>query len=800
MNRLVLISIVLLGMSLQAQDYAPTGKNILTEWAEKVSPENAWQEYPRPQLERAEWLNLNGLWDYAVTEKSQNTSPGKWDGKILVPFTIETQLSGVGRELSEEEAIWYQRTFELPGNWKKKAFILHFEASDFETTVWLNGELLGNHRGGYTPFDFDISGAVKGSGAQELLVKVHDPQQTIFKSLGKQDNRSESYERCSGIWQTVWIEPVPKKASIVSVKMTTSLESVSLKTFVRGEQAGLKLKYEVFDGTELVASATSEVNDRSSLEISSPKLWSPDSPFLYDIKVSLLKGKKSLDQVNSYCGLRTITLSDSPTGKDILLNGKPIFQMGPLDQNYWPGGGLTPPSDEALIWEAEYLRQIGCNMVRLHIKKNPSRFYYHCDRLGLLVWQDFISAQKRNRTPSQEESDFWLGQQNQIVETLYNHPSIVMWVIFNEAWGQHDSERIYDLVEAMDNTRLLSIGSGWDDVPGVGDIRDIHDYTFRPSVPVPGTETRAFVLGEAGGFASAVPPHNWTGRSNKTGIPRNPLFAGFDPEIPRDNVTTHDVFRPTYTYGENFEKQYSRFVDHLHLLQNHGLRAVIYTQMTDMKLEENGWLTFDRKVSKMDPDELGNIHRRLYTKPPVQTIVMPSSTDVPQSWEAAEIPLPVSKENRNRDEVLDAVLLQKAPDFDSLEWKQVKGPFGNILESEPGMKWDAKTQLLIRRSFNLNDVPERASIQVFFKKSEGSQSWMHTRIYINGTFVADDATRQFMSESRIAEIILPAEAMTLLREGENIITAQFVPGLVSRSGNVGPYSAKVLVDIAVTEF
>jgi len=735
-----------------------------------------WQEYPRPQLERAEWKNLNGLWDYAVTSKSQIEKPRNWEGKILVPFTAETQLSGVGRNISEEETIWYHRSFNLPNSWKNKSILLHFEASDFETTIWLNGKHVGDHRGGYNPFEFDITDFVEETGKQDLLVNVYDPQATIFKSLGKQTGAVKDYERCSGIWQTVWIEPVSKDASIASVKINTSLEDVSFQTSYRGNPDGFEVKYEVFDGSTLIASIVSDANKKVKLKIPSPKLWSPESPFLYDLKISLLKDNKKIDEIASYFGMRTLSISDSSPVKEILLNVKPIFQMGPLDQNYWPGGGLTPPSDEAMIWEAEYLKRIGCNIIRLHIKYNPSRFYYHCDRLGLLVWQDFVSAQGRNNNPEPEESEFWFNEQKQMVEKLFNHPSIAMWIIFNEAWGQHNSEQIFERVEKLDNTRLINIASGWIDFPGLGDIKDIHDYTYRPAIPVPGTHNRAVVLGEVGGFASAVPPHNWTGRSNKTGVPPNLIAGGGNPEIPRDNNSKNDIFRPTFTYGENFEKQYSKFIDQLHLLQNSGLRGAVYTQMTDMKLEENGWLTFDRKVSKVDPDKLGKIHNRLYTKPPKQTILLPASTEEPQTWEVSEIALP--GKNKKDEDLLDVTILQDdIPDFENLSWKQAYGPFGNIDYPEPGMVWDGKNQLIIKKSIEFEEIPSNCSARIYYTRSGGPRmTMMHSQIYINGKFFADETTRQINQEQRMAEVILPSEAIAALKEGNNELIVQFVPG------------------------
>ncbi|MGQ8336616.1 glycoside hydrolase family 2 protein [Sunxiuqinia sp. A32] len=798
-KRIKLISILMLTCLMVNAEWKPNFPSIATRWGKAVTPENAWQEYPRPQMVRDAWMNLNGLWDYAVVSKSQKESPANWDGQILVPYSIEAPLSGVGKQVTEEDAIWYKRSFNLPEKCTSEKFLLHFEASDFETSVWLNGKLLGTHEGGYQPFSFQVDAGELVKGDQTLIVRVYDPQETGFRSLGKQGSRIEHYERCSGIWQTVWLEPVSEKAFINSLKIKADLKEVSIESELDGNDSGILVKYEVSDGASKIGSVVANPGEPAKIKIPSAKHWSPESPFLYDLKVSLLDGSKVVDEVKSYFGMRTIELAKSKTGTDILLNGKSIFQMGPLDQNYWPDGGLTPPSDEAMKWEAEYLKRIGCNMVRLHIKENPRRFYYHCDQLGLLVWQDFVCGSFNMKNPERTGSDFWFNEQKELIKTLYNSPAIILWVIFNESWGQHESKRIYEQVKPLDDTRLFSIASGWNDVPGVGNIRDIHDYTFRPAIPALGEDSRVVVLGECGGFASAVPGHNWTGRSNKTGTPPNPLHGGFDPEIPRDDNTKHDVFRPTFTIGEPFQNQYLEFVEHLHLLKNSGLRAAVYTQMTDMKLEENGWLTFDREVSKIQPDSLGVIHEILYTETPKQTVVLHPSMHKPQDWEMVTMPIEEIKDWAKNEDILDALALQKVPDFEDLEWTKQVGPFGNVEVPKPATSWDGRSQLLIRKSVQI-DHPEKGHTVRIYTRLEGKGTpWMHARIYLNGEFVADETTRQKMPELRMAEVILPNEVKGLLKKGENSLTVQFIPGLVLRSGKIMPGSEKVFVDVELTE-
>tara|TARA_R110002049_G_scaffold993_1_gene7068 strand:+ start:35916 stop:37028 length:1113 start_codon:yes stop_codon:yes gene_type:complete len=350
----------------------------------------------------------------------------------------------------------------------------------------------------------------------------------------------------------------------------------------------------------------------------------------------------------------------------------------------------------------------------------------------------------------------------------------------------------FEWTKKQDTTRVITLASGWDDVKDLGDIRDLHDYTTRPAIPTLNSEKRTIVIGEGGGFASAVPKHNWLGRSNEKGEIKNPLFGGFNPEIPRDTVLSHDLFRPTFTEGEPFGKQYNRFINHLLLLKNSGLRAIVYTQLTDMKLEENGWLTFDRKVSKIDEGSLFKMHTMLINKEYSQNIILSNSTNRKHKWMVGYLPFP--KKNPN---VLDAVLLQESPDLSEIKWNENYAPFGNLINKRT--LWDGKNQLFAKKTFKLDKIPSGLSVRVF-SCLEGDTPWLHSRIYINGVFVADETTRQKMPEQRMAEVIIPKNKMHLLQKGENTITIQFVPGLRSQTGRLANFPEKISVDIEMTTF
>lgn len=755
---------LILGTARGAETWRPAEAPILTRWARQVTPENVWPEYPRPQMERSEWQNLNGLWDYAVTAKDA-PQPTSFDGTILVPFPIEAPLSGVGRQMKPEEVIWYRREFSVEGGAGGGRVLLHFEAADWETTAWVNGQKTGEHRGGYDPFTFDITDALKAGGEQNLLVRVWDPQNTVFKPLGKQANEANAYERTSGIWQTVWIETVPP-VSMDRLELVPDIGAGKLHVTVltRGDADGYSVKLEALDGRNAVGAARGRPGEKIVLRIEKPKLWSPDNPFLYDLKVSLVRGGETVDAVESYFGMREISLGEAAGGKRILLNGKPIFQIGPLDQNYWPGGALTPPSDEAMRWEAEYLRKIGCNMVRLHIKQNPRRWYYHCDKAGLLVWQDFVSALKRRHNPSPAESEQWVLEQKRMMDTLQAHPSIVMWVVFNESWGQHDTERITRWARDRDSTRLVSAASGWNDVDGLGDIRDIHDYTLHPSAAVSRSNPdRAILLGECGGFNSVVPGHNWYGHMPKGHMPASHRGGGggMQAGLLMGNIWTRDYKRPTYAVGESFAEHYSAFVDDLNLLRAHGLNAAVYTQMTDMKIEQNGYLSLDREVSKADAAAFRRIHEKLYG--PVPKLKALSDGEA-RDWHYS-----VKKP-------ADGWV---AEEYEDSGWKSGAGPFGHMPGEKAGTEWQGE-KLYLRKRFRLDKVPQKASLSILFKGQSRSEV-RNGKVYLNGILIHDNQERQKKAEFRVSEIMLRPEMVELLRRGQNSLAVE-----VSVSKGAGP--------------
>jgi len=756
-----------------AEDWRPAESPILTRWARQVTPENVWQEYPRPQMVRPGWQNLNGLWDYAVAG-TKAPRPESFEGRILVPFPIEAPLSGVGRQMKPDEVIWYRRSFAVADAGKGRRTLLHFEAADWETTAWVNGRKVGEHRGGYDPFTFDITEALQPGSEQELLVRVWDPQTSYFKSLGKQFNTANTYERTSGIWQTVWLESVPE-TSIERLAFVPDIQAGRLLVTVRlrGTTKSCRVKLQALDGDRVVGEATGAPGAKIALPVPSPKLWSPDEPFLYGLKAALVREGETIDVVESYFGMREISLGGAGGGKRILLNGKPIFQMGPLDQNYWPGGALTPPSDEAMRFEVDYLKRIGCNMVRLHIKRNPRRWYYHCDQAGLLVWQDFVSAIKPEKNPPREQSEQWLREQRRMMDALQTHPSIVMWIVFNESWGQHDTGRITRWVKAYDPTRLVSPASGWNDVPGLGDVRDVHDYTLHPSVPVPRSNPlRAVVLGECGGFNSVVAGHNWYGET-----PKQPVSGeirgsggGMRAGLLMDFIWTRDYKRPTYSHGASFGEHYGALVDDLNLLRAHGLSGAVYTQMTDMKIEQNGYLSMDREVSKADPDALHRAHQRLYGPVPRLSPLLPVSLTKPQTWRyALEEPAPG----------------WMAPEYDDSGWKAGPGPFGKLAGQAAGTTWEGE-RLFLRKRFHVDRLPEKASLVIYFY-GESNREVGNARVYLNGKLIHDNQTRQRKPELRVSEILLRPEMVRLLRQGENMlaVAVRVNPGTGARLFDIG---------------
>ena len=700
---------------------------IQTPWDAKAAVAVPFPEYPRMQLVRDEWQNLNGKWDYAITSKDAG-EPAAWEGKILVPFCIESELSGVNRAVSGKDWVWYRRTFEVSNDWKGRRVWLNFQASDWETVVYVNGREVGTHQEGYTPFAFDITDYLKPGKAQELVVRVWDHQgKEAFVSAGKQYQASV-YEPCSGIWQTVWLEPRAAGA-VTSLKINGSLKRAAVElTVAAGDD--VQANVQVLDGKTVVAEQTGAANRSMSIAIPNPKAWEPDNPFLYDLRITLLKDGKTIDSVKSYCGLRDIWIDKARKGPQIVLNGKAFFHFGPLDQGYWPLSGLTPPTEEAQEFELKYLKDIGCNMVRLHIKRNPSRWYYYCDKYGLLVWQDFICNRQGKRfgkVPGEMER--WKNEQVMLINSINNHPSVVKWIVFNEAWGQQDTEKTVKWAQGLLPNHIISAASGWTDVDNLGDIRDIHDYSRFPSVTMPHKElNRAVVLGETGGFGVPVNGNNWLEMpeprdpgSPDGRVPLEDRKGGMSPvNACADHDFINDIKRPVYSV-KGQAVQYARYIEAMHLEQTYDLSGAVYTQLTDMRHEQNGWLTFDRKVSKIPVEQLKTIHETLYQPVPGRNpLVMRGAQWTSGDGKTVVLPFTPIKNRPPR---------RRLPKAGRKNEKAV-GP----------MALQTKTATY-RTEFEVKQLPQRAALNIFMESEHDADTWKYLRIFLDGELIFDDMSR-----------------------------------------------------------
>lgn len=583
----------------------------MTPWASQVSPENVHPEYPRPQMRREAWMNLNGLWQYAITGKNEE-KPAKFKGKILVPFPVESALSGVIRPLQPDQQLWYWRTFHLPEEWLGQRILLHFGAVDWETTVWLNGEKLGKHRGGYIPFSFELTEFL-APGKNELVLSVWDPTDTHGQQHGKQVLNPGGiwYTATSGIWQTVWLEPVPE-AYIESFILLPQFDEQELHVHLEtnGTQDGESITLRVRNGEKTVTTVSGLAGEFFSLQIPNFTPWSPEDPHLYDLTITLSDAAGiPLDIVESYFGMRKFSLGKDAQGKTrFFLNNEPYFQYGPLDQGYWPDGLLTAPTDEALRFDLEQTKALGFNMVRKHVKIEPARYYYHCDRLGLIVWQDMVNGGKavgyarsfaenfvslpysdEVRYPRAGRGDensrrYFTAELNQMIAYLYNVVSIGVWVPFNEGWGQFDANKTAEWVKKLDPSRLVDHASGWFDQGG-GDFVSKHSY-FRALKSVPPEEKRAVILSEFGGYVLNMDGHLW--EPGKTFGYRR------------------------FNSSEELTEAYINLVEEQILLWvKEGLSGAVYSQLTDVEIETNGFLTYDRNVTKMDSDQVRAAHEKL---------------------------------------------------------------------------------------------------------------------------------------------------------------------------------------------
>lgn len=581
--------------------------NIRTPWFDKVDRRLPLAEYPRPQFERKDWICLNGEYDYAITGDTAD-APKKYDGKILVPFSVESELSGVGKALLPEQRLWYRRKFTVGKEFSGKEALLHFGAVDWQCSVWVNGKLVGEHIGGYNPFTFNITDVIT-EGENELVVKVFDPTDAGHQQRGKQILVTKGfwYTATSGIWQTVWLEPV-NRCRIDSLRLVPDIDEGVIRINIKRTcKCGGKLYAKVLEGDKVVFD--SEIADKAAIPVPDARLWSPEAPFLYTLLLTLdCNGEK--DEVSSYFGMRKFSIVKDSAGIPRLgLNNKPYFQRGLLDQGYWPESQLTPPTDEAMIFDIEKMKELGYNMLRKHIKEEPLRWYYHCDRLGMLVWQDMISGGqyignvlagvlpninihvkdskyksfKRDKPEwRQEFKDELFG----MIDNLYNCVSICCWVPFNEGWGQFDAKEIGTAIKNYDPSRFVDHASGWHDQGGP-EFKSIHKYILPVHAPTARrTAGRPIVLSEYGGYSWNIVEHAW------------------NPKRSFGYIMFKNSEKLSAAYKRLHESQVIPLI-------NKGLCATVYTQVSDVEFEVNGIYSYDRKILKLDADTVRAVNAKL---------------------------------------------------------------------------------------------------------------------------------------------------------------------------------------------
>lgn len=696
-----------------ADDWAPKSLRLKTPWSDKVEPKNPLPEYPRPQLVRADWQNLNGLWQYALTP-ADAAKPAAFDGQILVPYPLESALSGVAGTLQPDQRLWYRREFEVSKDWKSRRVLLHFGAVDWDAEAWVDGTRLGDHRGGYDPFAFDITDALKPDAAShELVVAVRDPSDSGGQPRGKQVLKPESiwYTPTSGIWQTVWLEPVPE-TSIESITITTLIDgTVHVTARVRGVATAATLRAEARSGDNVVAAAEDRADRELTLRIKSPRLWQPSNPYLYDLHLKLRRNGKTIDHAESYFGLREARVGPDVNGVTrLLLNGEPLFQFGPLDQGFWPDGLYTAPTDDALRFDVEAVHKMGGNMLRKHVKVEPDRFYHWCDRLGMLVWQDMPSGNNTAESRAGFEDEL-----RRMVDARRNHPSIIMWVPFNEGWGQYDTERVVEMLHKHDPTRLINNASGWTDMR-VGDVSDVHVYP-GPGMSRP-EKDRAVVLGEFGGLGLPVEGHTWVDKNNWG-------YVSFKSQNELTNA-------------------YVGLMERLRPLVIQGLSAAVYTQTTDVEIEVNGWMTYDRQVWKIDPERAAKATAKLYEPAPRVVVVAPNAQQSEVAWKYTLNEPPSGWEK---------------PGFDDASWQTGKGGFGvaNTPGAIVGTEWKGK-DIWLRREFSVDSL-DFADLRLNIHHDEDAQ------IYLNGELLAT-----FEGWTTAYEwFSIPQEKRALFRKGANTL-------------------------------
>jgi len=697
----------------------PGRQALTTRWGRALDPARPQPDYPRPTLVRERWQSLNGTWQFEPGLADQPPPLGRaLPGRVLVPFPVESALSGVARH---HDRCWYKRAFEVPDSWGTDRVLLHFGAVDWEAEVWVNGVPFPVHRGGYEAFTLDITDALLPDvRPQEVVVRVFDPTDAGEQPRGKQvlDPRGIWYSPVTGIWQSVWLEPVPRRG-IQELEVAPDLERggvtvTAVGVDVLGEDV---VEVEVLERGGLLAARRGAVGQPLFVAVPAPRPWSPSDPFLYDLRVTRTAADGRVrDRVTSYFGLRTVAVRPDAQGVPrIHLNGKPLFAMGLLDQGWWPDGLYTAPSDEALRSDVALAKELGFNTLRKHVKVEPERWYTWCDRLGMLVFQDMPSGDNRSEAGREQ----FERELESLVRGRGRHPSIVQWVVFNEGWGQYDTERLTRRVQELDPSRLVTCASGWDDA-GVGDARDEHHYP-GPVLPRE-SGGRAAVLGEFGGLALPVEGHVFERGA-----------WGY----------------ATVADGEELTLGYELYQCEIARLRSEGLAAAIYTQLSDVEVECNGLVTYDRERVKVDAERVARANRGQL---PTITTLLATSESAGRPWSWRTTP------------PQDGWRGEQGGDLGQDGWSTDSGGFGT--QGTPGTErslrtvWDTP-EIWLRSELRLAGPPPEGELLVRVHHDEDVQVW------INGTSVLE-------RKGHVGgyEVLRTGRAASeVLRSGTNVVSA-----------------------------
>ena len=729
--------------------------SLKTRWSDSVDPDKVWSEYPRPQMTRGNFTILNGIWKYAI-ESRNNGQPKVFHGDILVPFAVESELSRVKKKVGEDNYLWYRRTFKSPKLNKNERLLLHFGAVDWEAEILVNGKEVGIHKGGFDAFSFDITDHLT-KGEQELVVRVWDPSDKGTQARGKQVSDPEGiwYTSVTGIWQTVWLEKVPQDR-IERISTVPDIDKRTLKVNVHtiADNKNAFVKVTALSAGKIISDTTLAVGSHGGetiaiLRIPNPRLWSPEDPFLYDLQVELVSaGGKIADRVGSYFGMRKISLGKDGKGYTrIMLNNKPLFQFGLLDQGWWPDGLYTPPSEEAMLYDVEVTKEMGFNMLRKHVKVENARFYYHCDKMGMLVWQDMPNGNyfKEMRIEAWETQDAQRPEESakqfelelkRMMDQFSSHPSIVLWVPFNEGWGQYDTRRITEWVKQYDPSRLVDSPSGWAD-RGLGDVIDVHLY------PGPGMEApekyRAAVLGEFGGLGYPVKDHLWWDKRNWGYL--------------------------TYDDKEKFETEFEKVISGLKGLLGNGLSAAIYTQTTDVEGEVNGLITYDREVVKIDSEKVRAMIMPLYADYWDGYFFVQDSEDDPNEWKVSAVP-------PSGDWTSTA--------YDDFKWESRSTPlstFDNFFLDSTGA-WNEK-DLFLRKEFETSTLAEKLYLKHYLPGAK-------VKVYLNGSLLWEHEDNG--GRKRHYTDIDVSDKKQLMRPGKNVLSVVLSRAGENASFDIGLYT------------